>query len=407
MINDSRVVVTGLGCVSALGYSVAEFWAALLNGRSGIGPITLVPHDAVQVTVAAEVPGYDERDHFDDRAIQTCDRYTQFALLAAREAIADAGFEASRGAARGDETAVIVASGVGGWTTIESAVRRLHGPEHARPHPLTIPRMMISAATSHICREFGLRGPAFTVSSACASSNHALGEAYWMIRSGRARAAVVGGAEAEIGITAQRGWESLRVLAPDTCRPFSRDRRGMVIGEGAAILILESLDDARRRGARIYCELAGYGLSADAGDIVAPDADGAARAMRQAMDTARLNPDEVEYINAHGTGTALNDATEVRAIRAVLGEAAYRVMVSSTKSMHGHALGATAAIEAVATVKAIAEGVVPPTVNYTTPDPECDLDHVPNVARARPVRVALSNSLAFGGLNAVVAFRAL
>lgn len=228
-----------------------------------------------------------------------------------------------------------------------------------------------------------------------------------MIRSGRARAAVVGGAEAEIGITAQRSWESLRVLAPDTCRPFSRDRRGMVIGEGAAILILESLDDARRRGARIYCELAGYGLSADAGDIVAPDADGAARAMRQAMDTARLNPDDVEYINAHGTGTALNDATEVRAIRAVLGEAAYRVMVSSTKSMHGHALGATAAIEAVATVKAIAEGVVPPTVNYTTPDPECDLDHVPNVARARPVRVALSNSLAFGGLNAVVAFRAL
>lgn len=407
MTTEPRVVVTGLGCVSALGYSVSDFWSALLEGRSGIGPLTLVPHDAVLVKVAAEVPGYDERHHFDDREIQTYDRYTQFAMLAAREAIADAGMAVGHGTPRGGETAVIVASGVGGWNTIESVVRRLHGPERARPHPLTIPRLMISAATSHICRAFGLRGPAFAISSACASSNHAIGEAYWMIRSGRARAAVVGGAEAEIATTAQRAWESLRVLAPDTCRPFSRDRKGMVIGEGAGMLVLERLDDARQRGARIYCELAGYGLSADAGDIVAPDAEGAARAMRQAMQTARVNPDDVDYINAHGTGTVLNDVTEVRAIKAVLGEAAYQVMVSSTKSMHGHALGATAAIEAVATVMAVAEGVVPPTANYTTPDPECDLDHVPNVARARPVRTALSNSLAFGGLNAVVAFRHL
>jgi nodulation protein E len=363
--------------------------------------------DQVNITIAAEVKNYSETRHFDERELLVYDRYTQFALLSAAEAISDAGIDFKRDETLALETAVIVASGVGGWDTIDRTFYGLHKLGKSRVPPLTIPRMMVSAATSQISVKHGLKGPAFCVSSACSSSNHAIGEAYWMIRSGRARAALAGGSEAEISLTSQRGWESLRVLAPDTCRPFSLGRKGMVVGEGAGILVLERLDDAKQRGARIYCEIAGYGLSADAGDIVSPDADGAARAIRQALETSRLAPEGIDYVNAHGTGTQLNDATEVKAIKMVFGPAARRLMVSSTKSMHGHALGATSAIEAVATIKAIEQGVVPPTANYLEPDPDCDLDHVPNVARQARIRAALSNSLAFGGLNAVVAFKAV
>lgn len=407
MAEPIRVAVTGLGSISPLGHNVGEIWAALEAGKSGIGPLTQVPLNQVNIKIAAEVKGYDETKHFDERELLVYDRYTQFALLSAREAVADAGIDFKKDAALGLETAVIVASGVGGWSTIDQAFYFLHKLGKPRAHPLTIPRMMISAAASQISMKFGLKGPAFCISSACSSSNHALGEAYWMIRTGRARAALAGGSEAAISLTSQRSWESLRVMASDTCRPFSKDRKGMVLGEGAGILVLERLEDARKRGARIYCEIAGYGLSADAGDIVMPDADGAARAIRQALESAALNPDGVDYINAHGTGTQLNDATEVKAIKAVFGPAAKTLMVGSTKSMHGHALGAASALEAVATVKAIATGVVPPTANYLGPDPECDLDHVPNTARQAKVRAALSNSLAFGGLNAVVAFKAV
>lgn len=402
-----RVVVTGLGCISAVGHNVAEVWSALEAGRSGIGPITQVPRDQIHIAVAAEVKGYDETRHFDERELLACDRYTQFAVVSAREAIADAGIDFLQDDALGLETAVVVASGVGGWSTIDTAYANKYTRGKSRTHPLTIPRMMISAATSRISQAYGLKGPAFCVSSACASSNHAIGEAYWMIRTGRARAAVTGGAEAEISAMSQRSWESLRVLAPDTCRPFSQGRMGMVIGEGAAILVLERLDDAVRRGAQMYCEIVGYGLSADAGDLVSPDAAGAARAIRQALETARCHPDDIDYINAHGTGTVINDATEVEAIKRVFGGAARRLMVSSTKSIHGHALGASSAIEAVATIKAIERRVVPPTMHYLGPDPECDLDHVPNQARQTPIRAALSNALALGGLNAVLAFKAL
>lgn len=407
MADASRVVVTGLGCISALGHTVDGFWSALTEGRTGIAPLTQVPLDDVRVGIAAEVTGYDATEHFTDREQFVFDRFTQFALVSAREAVADAGINFSDDDALGLETAVIVASGVGGWGTINAAFDDMHVRGKARVHPLTIPRLMISAASSHISRTFGLKGPAFGVSSACASSNHAIGEAYWMIRTGRARAAVTGGAEAEISVISQRSWESLRVLASDTCRPFSQGRSGMVIGEGAAMLVLERLDDATRRGARIYCEIAGYGLSADAGDLVTPDADGAARAIRQALQTAQCDPGDIQYINAHGTGTIINDATEVAAIKMAFGEASRGLMVSSTKSMHGHALGAASAIEAVATIKAIEQRVVPPTANYLGPDPDCDLDHVPNTAREAPIRAALSNSMGFGGLNAVVAFKAL
>ncbi|HEY7610794.1 MAG TPA: beta-ketoacyl-[acyl-carrier-protein] synthase family protein [Alphaproteobacteria bacterium] len=407
MAEPVRVAVTGIGSISSLGHNVAEIWAALEAGKSGIGQLTQAPLDQVNIKIAAEVKNYDETKRFDERELLVYDRYTQFALLAAKEAMADAGIDFKKDAALGLETAVIVASGVGGWSTIDQAFYSLHKLNKPRAHPLTIPRMMISAAASQISMKYGLKGPAFCISSACSSSNHAIGEAYWMIRTGRAKAALAGGSEAEISLTSQRSWESLRVMASDTCRPFSKDRKGMVIGEGAGILVLERLEDAKRRGAKIYCEIAGYGLSADAGDIVMPDADGAARAMRQALQSASLAPDGVDYINAHGTGTQLNDATEVKAIKTVFGDAAKRLMVTSTKSMHGHALGAASALEAVATAKAIVEGVVPPTANYLGPDPDCDLDHVPNTARQAKIRAALSNSLAFGGLNAVVAFKAV
>lgn len=407
MADTVRVAVTGIGSISSLGHNVREIWAALESGTCGIARLTLVSPDLVNIKIAAEVKNYDETKLFDERELLVYDRYTQFALLAAKEAMADSGIDFKKDEALGFETAVIVASGVGGWGTIDQAFYNLHKLGKGRAHPLTIPRMMISAATSQISMKYGLKGPAFCVSSACSSANHALGEAYWMIRTGRARAALAGGAEACISLTAQRSWESLRVMASDTCRPFSKDRKGMVIGEGAGMLVLERLDDARKRGAKIYCEIAGYGLSADAGDIVMPDADGAARAMRQALQSAALNPDDVDHINAHGTGTQLNDATEVKAIKSVFGAAAKKLMVTSTKSMHGHALGGASALEAVATVKAIELGIVPPTANYLGPDPDCDLDHVPNTARKAKVRAAFSNSLAFGGLNAVVAFKAL
>jgi len=407
MAEPIRVAVTGIGSISSLGHNVGEIWDALQAGRSGIAPLTQAPLAQVNIKIAAEVKNYDETKRFDDRELLVYDRFTQFALLSAREAVADAGIDFKKDAALGLETAVIVASGVGGWSTIDQAFYFLHKLGKPRAHPLTIPRMMISAAASQISMKFGLKGPAFCISSACSSSNHAIGEAYWMIRTGRARAALAGGSEAEISLTSQRSWESLRVMASDTCRPFSKGRKGMVIGEGAGILVLERLDDAKKRGAKIYCEMAGYGLSADAGDIVMPDADGAARALRQALQTSGLGPDDVDYINAHGTGTQLNDTTEVKAIKTVFGASAKRLMVTSTKSMHGHALGAASALEAVATAKAITEGVVPPTANYIGPDPECDLDHVPNTARKAKIRAALSNSLAFGGLNAVVAFKAV
>ncbi|MCW5774004.1 MAG: beta-ketoacyl-[acyl-carrier-protein] synthase family protein [Rhodospirillaceae bacterium] len=406
MADPVRVAVTGIGSISSLGHNVGEIWAALEAGKSGIAPLTRVPLDQVNIKIAAEVKDYDEAKHFDERELLVFDRYTQFALLSAAEAVTDAGLDFAKDEALGLETATIIASGVGGWSTIDTAFYNLHKLGKPRAHPLTIPRMMISAAASQISMKYGLKGPAFCVSSACSSANHAIGEAYWMIRTGRARAAVTGGSEASISLTAQRSWEGLRVMAPDTCRPFSKGRKGMVLGEGAGILVLERLEDAQRRGAKIYCEIVGYGLSADAGDIVMPDPNGAARAIGQALATGSLNPDDIDYVNAHGTGTQLNDATEVIALKSVFGEAAKRLMVTSTKSMHGHALGAASALEAVATIKAIEQGVVPPTANYQAPDPDCDLDHVPNTARKTRLRAALSNSLAFGGLNAVLAFKA-
>ncbi len=398
-----RVVITGMGCISALGPTVADHLRALREGRCAIRPITRVPPERLTTRIAAEVTGYDPAAHFTERQAATLDRYAQFAVVAARAAVADAGLRFD--AALAAETAVVMATGAGGIGTLDEGFHRLYAEGKPRLHPMTIPKMMVSAATSHITMEFGLTGPAFTVSSACSSSNHALGEAYWMIRSGRAVAALAGGAEASIVLGPMRAWEALRVMAPDACRPFSADRRGMVVGEGAGVVVLEPLEAAVARGATIHAELAGFGASADAGDLVQPSETGAAAAIARALACARLDPSEIDYVNAHGTGTDANDATETRAIRRVFGAEADRLAVSSTKSMHGHALGAAGALELIATVMAVRDGVIPPTVNYRVPDPECDLDVVPNQARERPVRAALSNAFAFGGLNAVLAVR--
>ena len=272
-------------------------------------------------------------------------------------------------------------------------------------HPLTIPRTMPNAGASAISMEFGIRGPAYNISTACSSSNHAIGQAFWAVRSGLADVAVTGGCEAPLSFGILKAWEAMRVVAPDTCRPFSRDRRGMILGEGAAMLVLEPLDAARTRGARILGEIVGFGMSSDASHITKPAPEGAAAAIRKALDDAQLQPEQIGYINAHGTGTPVNDPMETSAIRAVFGAHADKLPISSTKSMHGHALGAAGSLEAVATLMALANCTLPPTANYTTPDPECDLDVIPNQPRQARIEYALSNSFAFGGLNAVLAFR--
>lgn len=398
-----KVVVTGLGVVSPIGIGVPAFRESLFAGRCGIGPLTAVPTDRLSVRIAAEVRGFTPEDHFDPRRLALLDRISQFAVVAAREAVAMSGLAFSDALAA--RTATVLGVGVGGIGTLDNSFHRLYAEQAARLHPFTIPRLMISAPASHVTMEFGLTGPAFTASSACASAGHALATALMLLRSGMADVAVTGGADAPLTFGTLKGWEAMRIVSPDTCRPFSRDRSGMVVGEGAAVLVLEGEEHARARGAEVLAELAGAGMSADARDLTAPDAEGAARAMRLALGDAGLNAADVPYVNAHGTATAANDATEAQAIHAVFGPHARRLMVSSSKSMLGHALGAAGALEAAATVLALRHGVVPPTANFTGPDPACPVDAVPNEARAVPIRAALSNSFAFGGLNAVLAFR--
>jgi nodulation protein E len=399
----NRVVITGLGAVSALGLNVRAQSESLRAGRCAIGPITIIPTEGLITKVAAEVRGFDPTAHFESGKLALLDRCAQFALVAAREAVG--GSELTFRDGLGARTAVVLGAGVGGQTTQDENYYRVYGQGAKRLHPFVIPKLMISAAASHITMDHGITGPSFTVASACASANHAIGIAFHMVRSGAVEVAVTGGTEATITFGTMKGWDALRVMAPDTCRPFSRDRKGMVLGEGAAVAVIETLDRAKARGAKILAEIVGFGMSSDAGDIVLPSADGAAAAIRGCLADAKLAPEDVDYINAHGTGTAANDMTETKAIRAVLGEHAKRIAISSTKSMHGHALGAAGALELAATVVALREGFIPPTVNFTEPDPECDLDYVPNEARARAVDVALSNSFAFGGQNAVLALR--
>ncbi|HVT33769.1 MAG TPA: beta-ketoacyl-[acyl-carrier-protein] synthase family protein [Rhodanobacteraceae bacterium] len=397
-----RVVVTGIGAVTPLGLSATETWNALREGRSAIGPIEAIPREGLRAGIAAELKGFDPHAHFDEKKLILLDRVSQIALVAAREAIAESGIDFAH-EGLGENTAVVIGTGVGGEQTNDEASRRLYGENNPRLHPLTIVRLMANAPACQISIEHRLRGPAFATVSACASSNHAIAQAFQMVRAGIADAAITGGTEACLTMGVVRAWEAMRVLADDTCRPFSKQRRGLVLGEGAAAFVLETLDRARARGANVLAEIVGIGMSADAGDIVFPSEAGAASAMQRALADAKLAPDAIDYINAHGTGTPANDPTETSAIRRAFGAHADRLAVSSTKSMHGHALGAAGAIELVATIGALRDGVIPPTANFLDPDPACDLDYVPNVAREQRVRAAFSNSFAFGGLNAVLA----
>lgn len=398
-----RVVITGQGCVSALGNTAVATWAAMREGQAGIGPLTGLDDPTLRTPIAAQAKAFQALEHFDEKRLVLLDPVSQMALVAAREAVAQSGLQFQ--GELGERTAVIIGTGIGGASTQDQMARRLYAENNPRVHPMAIVRVMPNAPASQVSLEFGLRGPVFAVASACASSNHALGQALMLLQSGMADVALAGGVEACITVGTVKAWEAMRVLADDTCRPFSQGRRGLVLGEGAGVFVMETLEHARARGAHILAEFVGCGMSADAADIVMPDASGAARAMRAALAQGGLAADEVDYINAHGTGTQANDPTETRAIRALFGGHADRLAVSSTKSMHGHALGGGGAIELVAVIGALLEGVVPPTINYLGPDPACDLNVVPNTAQERPVRAALSNSFAFGGLNAVLALR--
>lgn len=392
-----RVAITGAGVISALGPDCAAFWAALAEGRPGIGPITAVDCSALKFANGAEVRGFDPFLHFDPKVALQLDRTVQLAGVAAAEALAASGLVLDPA-----RTAVVTGCSVGGKCTEDETYRQLYEEKKTRFDPLTIPRVMANGSASWISMRYGITGPAYTVSTACASAAHAIGQAFWMVRSGVVDAALAGGNEAPFTLGMLRGWEAMRVVASDTCRPFAVDRKGLILGEGAAMLVLEPLEHARARGARVLAELCGFGMSSDASHLTMPSAEGAAAAMRAALADAALAPEQIGYINAHGTGTPANDVTETKAIRAVF---ATPPPVSSTKSMHGHALGAAGALESVATLMVFERDRLPPTANFTQPDAACDLDVIPNEARAARVEAALSNSFAFGGLNAVLAFR--
>lgn len=411
MSMNQRVVVTGLGAITPVGLDVATSWNALLEGRSGAGPITLFDASNLDVRFGCEVKNFDPRAFMEQRDVRRTDRFTQFALGAAREALLDSGISKDNV----DTTRVgsIIGTGMGGVQTLVDTIRSLDQRGPARSSPLAVPMLMANSASAHIAIAYGFRGPNFCVVSACATANNALGEAMEIIKRGDADVMVAGGSDAALVPVAlaslgNAGALSKRNDDPTTAsRPFDATRDGFVFGEGGAVLILENLEHARKRGARIYAELCGYGTTSDAYHITSPveGGEGAARAMKLALAKAALQPEDIDYINAHGTSTPLNDKSETAAIKTVFGAHAYKLAVSSTKSMTGHLIGAAGAIEAIACVLTIYNSVIHPTINYHTPDPDCDLDYVPNVARKATVRAALSNGFGFGGHNATVIFK--
>ncbi len=393
-----RVVITGAGTVNPLGQTVAATNQALRAGRSAIGPLDIADLDRLSVKIGAQVTDWEAETHFDRSQLGLLDRHVQFALVAARQARAQAACPAAA-----DKTAVIMGNAGGGLTTSDAAFRAVYAEGKARVHPFTVPRLMGSAAASHISMEMGLTGPTFSVSSACASSNHSIGLAFQMVRSGMVEAAFAGGSEAMLSFGGLKAWEGLRVMSPEACRPFSAGRNGMVQGEGAAVFVLEPRDAALARGAPILAEIIGFSMTSDASDIVLPNPEGAARAMSGALADAGILPAEVDHINAHGTGTTANDRSESEAIARVFGDR--RLAITATKSLHGHLIGAAGAVELLAVLLALQEGVIAPTAGYLAADPDCPVDLVTGQARLADVRVALSNAFAFGGLNSVLALR--
>jgi nodulation protein E len=400
---QQRIVVTGIGGLCGLGNDVASIWDGMREARSAIGPITTIDLRDLKVAAGCEIKQLPDHG-IDRKRTVTMDRFSLLAVIAAREAMAHAGLAVTDGNTY--RIGAVVGVGVYGAETVDENYRQLLINNKPRAGIFAVPKAMPGAAAGQVSMNLGLRGPTFGVTSACASSNHALASALDQLRLGRADAMIAGGTEAPLVWGVLKGWEALRILSPDTCRPFSADRQGLVIGEGAGMVVLETYEHAKARGANILAELAGAGLSADASDIVAPTVEGPAAAMRACLADAGLNPEDVDYLNAHGTGTKANDQIETVAIKQAFGPHAGRLSISSTKSVHAHCFGASGAIEMIACIMAIREGVVPPTANYREPDPDCDLDVTPNVARERDVRAAISNGFAFGGTNAVVAFRA-
>ena len=391
-----RVVITGAGAVAAPEVGADALWRALLEGRTGARPLDRPWADEMLAPIAAGVRGFDPPE-----GARTMDPFSQFAVAAAEEAVRAAGLDG----VSGPRTAVLIGTGVGGQMSQDDGFRRIYREGARRLTPLTIPRIMPSAAASRVAMVCGVTGPVFAINSACASAGHAIGFASQMVRGGMVDVALAGGSEAMLTYVTIKAWEALRVLAPDACRPFSLGRRGMVLGEGAGVVVLERFESARARGAPVLAEIAGFGMSSDAGDLVRPSAEGAAAAIRAALDDAGIAAEEVDHINAHGTGTRINDAVEAEAIHRVFGDRTGEIAVTATKAVHGHAIAASGAFEAIATARAVREGVIPPIAGFGERDPACDLDVVIGEPRPGPIRCALSNSLAFGGLNAVLAFR--
>jgi len=408
---ERRVVITGLGAVTPLGVSVEPFWQALVAGRSGVGPIRAFDASQYTTTFAAEVPDFDPLQFMELKDAKRMDRYCQFAVAASRMAIEDAGLDIG---VRSQRVGVIIGTGIGGTWTWERQHQTLREKGPHRVSPFFIPMLISDMASGQVSIMFGARGPNLAVVSACATGAHAIGEAYETIRRGDADAMIAGGSEAAVSPLGLAGFCSMKALSTRNhepqraSRPFDAERDGLVMGEGAGVVVMEAQELARERGARRYCEVIGYGLTADAYHVTAPapGGEGGARATAVAIHKAGIQPRDIDYINAHGTSTPLNDKLETEGIKACLGEAAYDVAISSTKSMTGHLLGAAGGVEAIVCALTIARGIIPPTINYEHPDPECDLDYVPNVAREAPVKVAMSNSFGFGGHNAVLIFSA-
>ncbi len=398
-----RVVITGAGTINALGHSVSQTLEAMREGRCGIGALDLRDVDRLGVKIGAQVQEFAPETIFNRQQLVLYDRFTQFALVAAREALAHSGLEFSGELAA--KSGVVLGNSGGGMQTLDENYRTVYEDGKNRVHPFVVPKLMNNAAASHISMEFNLKGPSFTVASACASSNHAMAQAFQMVRHAMSPVMVTGGAESMLCFGGVKAWEGLRVMSKDACRPFSATRNGMVQGEGAGIFVFEEYEHAKARGAEILAEVVGFAMTSDAADIVMPSRQGASRAIAGAISDARLNREEVGYINAHGTGTAANDKTECSAVADVFGPHADTLMISSTKSMHGHLIGGTGAVELLACIMALKDGVIAPTIGYEEADPECAMDVVPNEAREAKVDVALSNAFAFGGLNAVLALR--
>lgn len=410
-MKEQRVVVTGMGMVSPVGLDAPETWECIVKGTNGIAPITLFDASNQETTIAGEVKGFDPGRYMDRKEIRRNDRFVQLAMAAAKEAVESARLAITPENA--EEVGVIMGSGIGGITTLEEQIRTLHGKGPRRVSPFLVPMMIVDMASGAVSIALGAKGPNFCTVSACATGADAIGVSYELIRRGDARAMVAGGTEAAITPIGIAGFAAARALSTrnddpaHASRPFDKDRDGFVMGEGAATLILESIESATERGATILAELVSYAATADAHHITQPaeGGEGGVRAMRLALKRAGLRPEDVDYINAHGTSTPMNDQFETQAIKTVFGEHAYQVPISSTKSMIGHLLGAAGAIEAAFCVQTIQDNIIPPTINYMTPDPDCDLNYTPNTAREAEVNVALTNSLGFGGHNATLVFR--